>query len=108
MLKDLNRKDVVTLLKLEYRSTVEELNFRARRIASAPDKESRKSWERRWKDTELQLRGFENAMKCLGIRVIRTYEDYTFYAQISNFEFIEFYVSEGLHLPKQPHPSPKG
>lgn len=83
-------KDVVTLLKLEYRSTVEELNFRARRISSAPDKESRKTWERRWKDTELQLRGFERAMKCMGIRVIRTYEDYTFYAQITEFEFIEF------------------
>jgi len=90
MLKDLDRNGLVNLLKLEYQATVEELNFRARRIASAPDKESRKAWERRWKDTDLQLRGFEKAMKCMGIRVIRTYEDYTFYAQIKEFEFIDF------------------
>jgi len=90
MLKDLDRNGVVTLLELEYKSTVEELNFRSRRIASAPDKESRKAWERRWKDTNLQLMGFEKAMKCMGIRVIRTYADYSFYAQITEFGFVEF------------------
>jgi hypothetical protein len=88
--KDLNRNETIALLTINYKATVEELNFRARRVASAPDRESRKNWERRWKDTDLQLRGFENALKCMGIRVIRTFEDYSFYAQITNFEFIEF------------------
>lgn len=90
MLKDIDRNGTINLLKLEYRATVEELNFRARRISHNPDKEDRKKWERRWKDTDLQLRGFERAMKCMGIRVVRTYEDYSFYAQITEFEFIEF------------------
>ena len=90
MLKDLDRNGVVTLLELEYKATVEELNFRSRRISAAPDTESRKLWEKRWKDTSKELMGFEKAMKCMGIRVIRTYKDYSFYSQITNFEFIEF------------------
>lgn len=88
--KDLNRNEMIALLKINYKTSVEDLNFRSRRISAAPDEESRKAWERRWKATTKELIGFENAMKCMGIRVVRTYKDHSFYSEITNFEFIEF------------------